>query len=293
MQAIDDWQRDPTRGRNKRKIADMARNVRRVCDAAGWTDPHQIDGRQYASVVSGLTNQRDGTPLTVGAKEAYIYAGRAFANWLADRKLGMPGKIPAVIDGTPGTPRGAFSAEEVRRLLASAAWSGEAVRGVWPTRRVLLYLLAAHAGLRANEAKQVDPSCFQFDRRILRLPEHITKNGKAAFIPMSKRLMWWAKWVIRDDPKALPLRFSCNASELVHADMERAGIPIMVTEGGVDQKRDYHSLRHSFVTSLANNPKLSLHTARILARHSCLTTTQKYVHTPDTATQEAIQSVFG
>lgn len=291
MKDIDEWLNDPGRGRNKRKLRDMARCVRRVCKEAGWSSPDQVDGREYAAIVSGLT-KRDGSPMTVGAKEAYIYAGRAFGNWIADRKRGFPGKIPAVTDGLPGTPRGVFTQAEVTRIMASAAWSGEAVAGVWPTRRVLLYLLAAHAGLRANEARQIDASCFDFEKMILSLPASITKNGKRASIPMTRRLGWWARWVIRDNPDAIPIRFSVNASVLIHADMERAGVPIMAVSRGVQCRRDYHSLRHSFVTALANNPGVTLHTARVLARHSSVLTTQRYVHTPESDSRNAISSVL-
>ena len=74
---------------------------------------------------------------------------------------------------------------------------------------------------------------------------------------------------------SFPIPKHWRSAEMLREDLEAAGVPYEDESG---RKADFHSLRHTFITNLAN-AKVHPKTAQRLARHSTITLTlDRYTH---------------
>lgn len=138
------------------------------------------------------------------------------------------------------TERAPFSPEEVATLLRAATpeWSA-------------LILIAAHTGLRLSDVLALTPEHHQGSHLVIR-PRKTARSRKTITVPLSPDLVAW----FRDHPAPWFPTLSRKATGTISTQfrqlMQRAGIPRTVTlPGGITGTRSFHSLRHSFVSWLA------------------------------------------
>jgi len=163
--------------------------------------------------------------------------------------------------------------------------------------RAMFYRLAAMTGLRANELASLTPASFDLtsDVSTVTIEAGYSKRCRKDVLPLHSdlvpRLDQWLtkrdrssddqpvvlKWNRAADAKPERLfpgkRFK-KAAQMLRADLEAAEIAYETDDGCAD----VHSLRHTFISNLANggvHPKL----AQQLARHSTITLTMdRYSH---------------
>lgn len=127
----------------------------------------------------------------------------------------------------------------------------ETLYGLTAETRANLYLFAAYTGLRASELANATadgdtitvPAGYSKHRRDDTLPLHRSLIGR----PCEFRGQWAAQR---------------HGSRMLRADLARAGIPYR-TNWGV---ADFHSLRHTFITSLARS---GVHPSKAQAYADC------------------------
>ena len=217
----------------------------------------------------------------------YLRDMKAFCNWMV--RSGRARENPlASLQGLSAkalkkelvNQRRALTVPELESLLTAASNSPETVFGVSGTERALIYLLAVETGLRAGEIGSLTRSCFHFNEKqsVVILPGGMTKNGKDAALPLRKEtaeILHAHMANMLPAAKAFNIPPSYDTAEMIRVDLKTAGIKD--TDGYLVV--DFHSLRHTFITNLANSgihPKV----AQDLARHSDINLTMsRYSHT--------------
>ena len=168
--------------------------------------------------------------------------------------------------------RRALTADEMRRLLESAAKSPTVrCRLPGPTRR-LVYWVAGTTGLRRNEIAALTPESFDFSGPTpqVRVGGQHTKNRRRADLPLRSDLAAELQaWLVGKPPgvPVFPIRGAATHT-MIARDLEDAGI-----EAAKDGRRvDFHALRTTTVTALALSG-VPLAVAQKIARHSTPTLT--------------------
>ncbi|OHB54864.1 MAG: hypothetical protein A2Y12_05485 [Planctomycetes bacterium GWF2_42_9] len=157
--------------------------------------------------------------------------------------------------------------------------------------RFLVYLLALQTGLRANEIRNLMVGDFNFDTNTVSLAGAFTKNKKKLRIPLKKETAAELKKYFcnkLDNVKAFAM--PVQPAQMIKQDLKAAKIPYKV--GTVPFREgegyfDFHSLRHSFLTSL-DDLGASSAIAQRAARHSSFQVTERYLHTDDDALRAVI-----
>ena len=202
-----------------------------------------------------------------------LVAMRSFCRWLI-RHRRMHDNPTATLqrlneEEDPRRERRALPDNEIQRLYAATLRSGRLVRGLTGRDRATLYLLAMHTGLRRGELRSLAPNSFDFSgdppcvtvraakskrRRndVLPLPRDIAKIMQA-FIArrLPNEVVWPGSWWQ-------------IAAKMLRQDLAEAGVESVDLDG---QVVDFHSLRTTFITSLARAGVMPA-TAQMLARHS-------------------------
>ena len=206
-------------------------------------------------------------------------------------------------------PRRALSVDEIACLLdyvntAPAIWN------IPGHERALIYELAVNTGLRRDEIKSLTRNSFDFERLSVRVDAKDTKNKKAALLPVKAALMDRIKQHLSAKlPTAPAFNIPQAAAILIKKDMQAARqqwidavkdnpkehrrrsdsdfLEVITHEG----KADFHSLRHSFGTLLAESgvhPKVAMD----LMRHSDINLTLAlYTHSNDQQQTDAIDAL--
>ncbi len=230
----------------------------------------------------------------MGARTANSYgtAFKSFLNWL---------KLSDIIHYNPldhlprfneqndiRHKRRAISVNELLRLL-NAALNGSDWRGINGYERYLLYLTAMETGLRWSELRSLKRNSFDFTSKIptVTIEASYTKNHKNAILPIKYELMVELQKYFSENI-ALPttLAFPNMPKGTVGAKMIRYDLANTASKNqkaipykdSAERVADFHSLRHSFITALANS---GVHpaTAQKLARHSSIELTiNRYTH---------------
>lgn len=140
--------------------------------------------------------------------------------------------------------------------------------------------------MRADEIRTLQVSDFDFGKNVVTIKAENAKNRKAAVLPLKPA----TSLAIREFLKfkvlhAKAFKVPEKAYLMLKADEECVDIPYQDEQSSF---ADFHALRHSFATMLANSgchPK----TAQLLLRHSDVNLTlQTYTHTVREALTSAI-----
>jgi len=176
--------------------------------------------------------------------------------------------------------RRALSADEQARLIEATRGAPER-HGMTGEARAWLYRVALETGLRANELRSLRVASFEGlggQAPAVRVAAAYSKRRREDVLPLRAETGAELAHFLRGrmpQAAALAIPHTWRSASMLREDLAAAGIPFEDEAGRV---ADFHSLRHSFVSSLAAggvSPKV----AQALARHSTVTLTlDRYTH---------------
>lgn len=242
----------------------VAQRLTKLFGLAQWTLARHMEADGLLGALATITRQGIGNQ----TRNHYLTHARAFSSWLVPRlgrdplrKVGRP--LPVQAD--PRHPRRCPSREEVGTLFVFL--DGPRARKRWrmsPRQRSLGYQICMCTGFRAGELRSLTRESFDLEMGTVTVLAGYSKNHRRDTQPLPVWLAadlqeWFAGgggcW--RDFPAHHP-------GQVLRADLEEADIPYWTEEGFFD----LHSLRHYYVSALANQPGISIKTLQTLARHS-------------------------
>lgn len=222
----------------------------------------------------------------------YLGAACQFSRWLKDQKrtpddmlAGM--KPETVADEDEG---GVFDSNELRTLLSETE-RGPMRRGMTGFERRLFYELAASTGFRSKECRMIrwgdvgidaDPPTVTVTAKRAKNRRRYDQPLTASLVRMLRHWQGQCSGTGSEDLVFPVTPDRTRVASLLREDMHAAGLPEHDPAG---RPRNFHSLRHSFGSSLARagvSPKVAME----LMRHSDVNLTLKrYSHTflPDRA----------
>lgn len=288
-----------SRAKGERRIpseAQVSLTIQRVRDClsvCGFAMPSDLGAGADTKLAKHLAARRGLARRDGGLSaqsEAFVLAAmKRFVWWLATR-----GRAPvsvAVFDAVavpdpdanrvharrPATPA------EVEKLLATVKDSPVVRRGLTGLDRYHLWTLAFSTGLRAGELAILTPRHFRLDHEppAVVLAAKETKNGQAVQQPLPLPVAKLFRDYLADKPAAelvWPGRWPGSPVWLLKRDLIEAGIDYCIETPDGPKFLDVHSLRHTYVTTLAA-AGVGVKELQELARHSdAQTTLNIYTH---------------
>jgi integrase len=206
---------------------------------------------------------------------AYLKAVKQFMRWMVRDRRTPTNPLEHLDAGAASDirhDRRALAEGEMQALIQAAAASDRAFRGLTGPERSMVYAVACSTGFRAAELASLTPESFELDESFacVALRASAAKNGKAAQQPLPRDLVGALRTFLADRPAGSPVwpgTWHESAADMLRIDLAAAGIPYVVEGPDGPLFADMHSLRHSYISSLARSgvhPKL----AQELARHS-------------------------
>ncbi len=221
---------------------------------------------------------------------AVLAAIKSFCNWLvregclASNPAARIGKMNIKADRR--RPRRALTIDEVESLLAVTE-TGQRHHRLSGYERALVYRLALSTGLRYNEIRTLSVSDFTLDGDLpgVCVRAENEKAGRGERLPLQQTLASNLSACFKQSSDllfgsrraAFPGLWKQHGVKMLRQDLEAAGIDWR--PDGKGEVLDFHSLRHTFGTMLAQSgvhPKV----AQELMRHSSIDLTMNlYTHT--------------
>jgi len=255
-----------------RYVEGAAAAVRQLADAAGLRLLSDIDPDTVEAHLADLSSRG----LADRTRNAHLANIRAFCRWAVHvgRLTADPMARVRAIREEARRERRALSAEEVRRLLTTAAEQPPRY-GLTGAERGLLYRLAAESGLRASELRSLTAASFSLDgpTPTVTVEARHSKRRKRDTLPLrpdtAEALRAQLNGKAPTAP-ALAVPSSNRTAAMLREDAEAAGLD---TAG-----LDFHSLRHtcaSLLCAAGVHPRV----AQSLMRHSDINLTlSRYSH---------------
>lgn len=317
---LDDW-RDAlvSGGTGEGQAVRVHQRAGRIFSDCGFRTLADIRGDKVTTAIGGLQKTvrgKDDDRIDAGAAASYsklhfTRSCKQFTRWafINGRLSHDPLAHLTVKNVRCENPRRALSVDELSYLLDYVR-TAPAIWNVSGDERALVYELAVNTGLRRDEIKSLTRNSFDSKRLSVRVDAKATKNRKAALLPVKAALM---DRVMQHLSAKLPTAPAFNipqaAAIMLKQDMQAArqqwidavkdnpkehqrrvdsDFLKVVTHRG---KADFHSLRHTFGTLLAEanvHPK----TAMDLMRHSDINLTLAlYTHSNDQQQTQAIDAL--
>jgi integrase len=262
---------------------EVTSKVQRILQDCRFRLISEISASRVERYLAGLRDNGDG--ISAQTSNSYLKAIKQFCRWLVrDRRTtespvahlsGVNVKLDRRHD------RRNLTAQQLVALL-EATMMGETHHKLDGRSRAMLYRLAMETGLRRKELATLTPASFDFDAdepTVYVAPGDV-KNRKSTTLPIRPVLadelqQWFANRNLGGESH-LWSKLTAKTAEMLRRDLEVVGIPY-VDDAGL--YADFHSLRHSFLSLIAQggvHPKL----AQRLARHSDINLTMsRYTHT--------------
>ena len=276
--------------------------VQKLLTACSVKTIDDLDGGKVLNTLATWRTRKKKS-ISVGSSNHYLTAIKGFSRWLWHEKRTTEDvfcnlkKLNAQTDRR--RVRRAMTEEEVRRLVWVTSESRKTFRGAeWklnPADRVLLYSIAVYTGLRSIEIASLMFSSFDLETKTLVVQASNTKNRKKASLPIHPVLVELLKPLVSNPLTSStsllfpgPLIAQRLPGKVFTRDLKRAGIAILDDQGRV---LDFHSLRYTFITSLA---RAGVHPgkAQRLARHSDINLTMGvYTQLDVDDLREAVDSI--
>ena len=265
-----------------RKHAGMSLSrVRKIVVACGFRRYSEINSERVQEFLADL---RQVHGVSVQTSNFYLTHIKSFCQWMCREGRASSNPLKHLTGMNVAVDRRhdrrALTTDEARKLLHAAA-CGPQRQGTPGPQRALIYRIALETGLRLNELRSLRK--VDFDLKVkspsVTVRAAYAKNHRADTLPLRKD----TAELIRDHlatkmptAQAFSIRQWIRAGDMIRADLQEAGIPY---RDASDRVVDFHALRHTFVTNMANagvHPRL----AQKLARHSTITLTMdRYTHT--------------
>lgn len=264
-----------SKGNTAQHVTLQATRIRKIIAAIGAKTIVELDATRILSTLA-VWRKRKEKSMSVATSNHHLIAIKGFSRWLwqerksADDPLAGLRRQNADVDRR--RIRRALTAAEMQRLTIATQNSDHIFRGkdwrLTPADRAMLYTLAVLTGLRVKELRSLRRSSFDLDANTLTLEASNVKNRKRTTLPvhptLAEKLKVYFSTLTTDE--LFPGRWNENrrAGKFFQRDLKRADIP-NVDENG--RRVDFHSLRYTFITSLA---LAGVHPAKAqrLARHS-------------------------
>ena len=276
------------KGNTPRHCKQQHNRVKRIIDECGFHLPRDLDG---GKIQTWLHDEVERGTFGVKTRNHYLTAMKTFCRWLVrERRLAEdPTRFLSRRNAAPDVrhERRALSADECEKLL-SAAREGKTHHGLSGPDRALCYRLALETGLRYSELRSltVGDLNLQGNPPTVTVQACYSKSGREDTLPLRQQTAAKLRQRYRRCLPGVKL-FSLwggKGAPMIRKDLDAAGIPYR-QNGRV---ADFHSLRHTFITRLAESgvhPK----TAQALARHSTITLTlDHYTHSVLEGQAEAV-----
>ena len=218
----------------------------------------------------------------------YLGAVKQFAKWMVENeRLGRNPfarlkPLNARLDQR--RRRGELTPAELAAVLAAAAASPVAIRGLAGEDRAMLYRVAVGTGFRAAELAGLVPDFFDLDAAppAVVLPAELSKNRKGAVQPLPAGLTADLRAYLAGRPGREPVwpgSWVGRAAVILRADLDAAGVPVEVDGPEGVETRDFHALRAVYISDVIR-AGADLKQAMTLARHSDpRLTTARYART--------------
>jgi len=260
----------------------------RVSDAIGGFRKTVETGKAGAQTVKDLG------PISTQSKNHYLQAVKQFCRWLVKDRRAADNPLAHLSAGrvVKTAPRRAMTADEIKTLL-NATENGPDRNGMTGPQRSMLYRLAVETGLRASELAALKVSDIDLAGRAVTLADKHTKNRQRANLPLrADTVERLGAFLSGKTPKTPVFRMPRieHVSKIFKADLTAAGIDPADDGSG---KLDFHALRHSFASLLAQSG-VDVKTAQTLLRHSTpVLTLGVYTHTLRGSEQAAVDRLPG
>jgi integrase len=206
----------------------------------------------------------------------YLRDFKSFLRWLAKHGR-MPKDHPCLavepVDAGQDVRRARreLTLAELLAVFESAANSPASFRGLTGRDRYHLYLTACGTGFRVQELAALTPESFRLDGRppTATVPARRSKNRKVSTQPLPSNVAAALREHLDGRPVGVrlwPRTWWRRAAEMLQIDLEAAGVAYAVPgPDGTPLYADFHALRHTFITYLAE-AGVSVKHAQELAR---------------------------
>jgi integrase len=314
---LEDWLADlEARGNTTKHAAMSEQRARAVVEKCGFVYPTELNASRVMVCLADWRKPQpkpNGKPgesvdgLSIASSNHYLRAVKSFAGWLVKEGRLTQSPLAHLSMQNAATDRRhvrrALSAEECAWLIETARKSEGESYGLTGEGRAVLYQLALSTGLRHGELLSLTVSSFAFDAKppTVTLAAAYAKNRRADTIPLRPDMAGVIERYLKGKPANQPAfgMWQDRGADMVQEDLAaaRAAWIKVATDANdpeeVDRRQksdllkdadgagrvvDFHSLRHSFCTHLAQagvHPSV----ARELARHSTMELTMKtYTH---------------
>lgn len=288
---VRDWQAALTaKGNTPDYVTLKASRVLRVFDGAKARRYGDIRGSCVASYLNDLRADRkdaDGTVtrgISAQTFNFYLGATKQFCRWMLKERRAAENPVAHLDALNVRTDRRhdrrALSVDELKALLDTTR-EGPDREGMTGKERYWLYRVAVETGLRANELRTLTRGAFALggDRPTVTVAAAYSKHRREDTLPLRRATAAALADFLNGRAGSAqvfaltPSRH--HAAKMFKADLAAAGIEY---RDDADRVADFHSLRHTFITNLANGG-VHPRKAQALARHCTITLTMdRYSH---------------
>lgn len=286
------------RQRDAKYIMETTTKLRRIFKGCGFKTFADIDDVVLDKYLLGLRKDKN---LSTRTLNGYLGAAQQFCKF-AIRVLKVAKSIP--LDCMEGygsvaadrrRQRRALTASEVGKLLSTTAASEEERYGMDGPERAMLYRFALTTGLRANEIRTLRVEHVDLDHPegpVLYVEAAYSKHRERDTLPLHPALVEPLRRFIVERAKTPGAKLfggryqslTDKTCDMLKEDLVDAGIEFETVAGIVD----FHSLRHTFVSSLKG---IAARQAQGLARHKSSDMTDRYSHRSLAEQRAALESV--
>jgi integrase len=256
-------------------VETQAARIRKLLAVTKATMMDGLDGSRILTTLA-VWRSRKVKPMSVGTSNHYLIAIKGFSRWLWTERKSPDDPLAGLrrlnVDAGRRRVRRSLTHDELQRLTIATQTSDRTYRGkdwrLTSTDRTMLYTLAAFTGLRAKELRSLRRSSFDLETKTLTVEASNTKNRKKATLPLHPALVekLTTFFATLKHDELFPGRWNEHrrAGKFFQRDLKRTEIANVDALG---RRVDFHSLRYTFITSLA---LAGVHPAKAqrLARHS-------------------------
>ncbi len=297
---------------SKQQASQLMSRISRVLDTSGMTTLADLtlstvetrlgELRRNGYTVTTVEGKTRHEPLSARTVSYYGKAMKQFSRWLArDGRIAADPLMSLKTHSTEADNvyvRSELSDEELERII-EAAEDGPAILGMSGVDRAMAYRIACGSGFRANELRSLKPESFDLDSNppTIKVLAGFSKRRRNDMQPIHTGLAKLLRpWLESKEPGSTVLDLPARSAKMLREDMEAARAT-WIDESKTTQEqdarkksdfltqtdasgavRDFHSMRHLFVSRLVNSGA-SVRTCQELARHSTpMLTVGRYAH---------------
>lgn len=285
------------KGDGEPHVAKVRLDVERVAREAGWRSVADVTAESCLLAVGRIAARLNHGPRT---RNDLVGHCKQFARWLSRPTVGRlrgnpldsPDLAPLPTDTDRRHDRRAPADTEIAALMAYLHGpSAKRRRGMDGPTRALGYRVCMATGLRAAELGSLRPGNFDLAAGTVTVTGAYSKNRRRdtqqlpPWLVSELREFFAAGYTGWNFPRLSPGR-------ILYADLLAAGVPISVPSPSGPLFFDFHSLRHWFISFVANQPGVSPKTLQALARHSSAALSLKvYAHVRTADVRRVVDSM--